>query len=152
VAFHLHRLKLVGAALHRAGYHKTDAADLAAGRVPLGFPEITALAAALGIPLAEISRPLTSAEKREWAFYRAAASDPRHVWDAARAAWTDKGLTDKDAAAIMGFQKSTLADAKRNPFALTFTAALQLTTALQTPGGPEALLPLPSRDKAEQTR
>jgi len=40
-------------------------------------------------------------KQRAWAFYRACAADPQHVWAAACTAWTSKGISDKEAAAIM---------------------------------------------------
>ena len=151
MAFHLHRLKLVGRALHRAGYHKTDAADLAAARSGLSDIRVTALATRLGVDIAELTRDLSPDEQRQWAFYRACAADPQHVWDAARTAWTAKGLTDKDAAAIMGLKATTVINTKFRLFALSFTAATRLTTALNILAGPEEVLPLPSHDGDQRT-
>jgi hypothetical protein len=92
---------------------------------------------------------LTPHEKREWAYYRTSATDPHHVWNAARALWRQHGLEDKDAAALMGLKPSTVADSRTKRFVLRFNAAQRLTTALNHPGGPEALLPLQSRDSAK---
>jgi hypothetical protein len=152
VAFHLHRLKLVGRPLHATGYHKTDAADLAAGRVPLTAVAVAELAEALDIEPTELHRALTPSENRAWAFYRVSAADPSRVWKAARDAWIGRGLTDKDAAKVMGFTPKAIAETKLRPFALSFTAALALTTALKIPAGPEAFLPLPKRAKPERDR
>ena len=109
------------------------------------------MATRLGVETAGLTRELTRDEQREWAFYRACAADPQHVWDAARTAWTANGLTDKEAAAIMGLKATTVVNTKFRLFALSFTAATRLTTALNIPAGPEALLPLPSRDSDERT-
>lgn len=152
MAFHLHRLKLVGRALQEAGYHKTDAADLAAARSNLSDVRVTALAMRLGVETTELARELSLDERRQWAFYRACAANPQHVWAAARAAWTSKGLTDREAATIMGLKATTVVNTKFRLFALSFTAATRLTTALDISAGPEALLPLPARDNPEQTR
>ena len=128
VAFHLHRLKLVGRALHRAGYQFRDAADLAAGRQLLSPHAVIQLANALAVSPLELTRPLSAEESREWAFYRAAATDPTHVWQAARRAWTSHGLTDKAAAELMGFKPKTLSKAKDRRFGINFAAAFSLTT------------------------
>lgn len=151
MAFHLHRLKLVGRALHAAGYHKTDAADLAAARLRLSQNDVTTLAGRLGIAASELLRNLSAQDQREWAFYRVSAANPRGVWVAARAAWSAKGMTDGEAAAVMGFSANVTASAHRRPFALSFVAARRLSTALSLPGGPEALLP-PQRDTTERNR
>lgn len=47
MAFHLHHLELVGRVLHNTGYHKTDAADLAAARSALSEAHVTAPASRL---------------------------------------------------------------------------------------------------------
>jgi hypothetical protein len=152
VAFHLHRLKLVGRTLHAAGYHNADAADIAAARNLLTQRDIDALAERLGVTRPDLTRQLTPDEQRQWAFYRASAANPREVWSAARAAWTSRGLSERDAAKVMGLKPTTIINTKYRVFALSFAAALRLTTALNVPGGPEALLPLPKRDTNEQTR
>src|SRR5262245_15739979 len=69
VAFHLHRLKLVGRPMHRCGFHTVDAADLAAGRTPLSEDRVDALAQRLGVVTIDLIRRLTECETREWAFY-----------------------------------------------------------------------------------
>jgi hypothetical protein len=152
VAFHLHRMKLVGRALHQAGYHNADAADLAAARTLISQSFLEELARRLGVSAAELSRPLTPDEQREWAFYRASAADPSYVWNAARSAWTAKGLSETAAAAIMGLNRTTVAHAVVRSHVLTFKSALRLSTALSLPGGPEAFLPLPTRDDPQQSR
>jgi hypothetical protein len=152
VAFHLHRLKLVGRALHQAGYHKTDAADLAAARSGLSEARVTALATRLGVGTAELARELSPDEQRQWAFYRACAADPQHVWAAARTAWAERGLQDKDAAALLGFSPKRLSKALAIGRPLQFEAAARLTTALNVPGGPEALLPSPKSNDQQPSR
>lgn len=152
MAFHLHRLKLVGRPLHAAGYHNADAADIAAARSLLSRTDIDTLAQRVGIPARELTRPLTHNEQREWSFYRGSASNPKHVWNAARDAWKTGGLSEKDAAKIMGVTMNAISAASRRPFALTFPAALKLSTALTLPGGPEALLPPPKRNTDEPNR
>lgn len=141
MAFHLHRLKLFGAALYRAGFHRTDAADLSAGRFVARHKALVALADRLGVTLHDLTRPLTAEESRAWAFYRSAAANPDHVWRSARIAWTDRSVTDKEAAHILGYKPKTVSDAQLQPFTMSFAAAMRLTTALNIPGGPEALLP-----------
>jgi hypothetical protein len=150
VAFHLHRLKLVGQPLHRAGFHKTDAADLSAARVPLSQGDIARLARAMGVETKDLRRALTTHEKREWAFYRSSAADAPEVWRKAREAWIQKQLTDRQAANIMRMSPSAVSPLRAA--VLAFPAALRLTTALKLPGGPEALLPWPVRDNAQRSR
>jgi hypothetical protein len=112
---------------------------------------VSALATALGVDTTELTRGLTRDEQRVWTFYRACAANPRRVWEAARTAWTAGGLDDKQAAAVMGVSSKVVASAARRPFALSFAAALRLTTALNIPGGPEALLPSPEGDSHDRT-
>ena len=102
VAFHLHRLKLVGAALRRAGYDRNTAADIAAARTALSAPSLSTLAVRLGSELHELTRTLTADELRQWSYYRRAASDPQYVWATACSAWRAAGLSDKEAAAVTG--------------------------------------------------
>lgn len=152
MAFHLHRLKLVGRALLEAGFHKTDASDLAAARVTLNPMRIQELAAALDVPEPELTRPLMPDEEREWHFYRIAAQHPDTVWRNARGAWTAHGLDQKRAAALMGYSAKRLSKALALNRPLHFHAAARLTTALKTPGGPEALLPSPKCDDQQPSR
>jgi hypothetical protein len=154
VAFHLHRLKLFGRALHQAGYDRNAAADLAAARMPVAAQLVAELALRLGITHKELTRPLSGEEARQWAFYRASAANPQHVWDAARAAWRTAGLTDREAATVMGYGPSVPSRARALPtkIALSFVAAARLTTALRIPEGPEAFLPpLLERDSDERS-
>jgi hypothetical protein len=154
VAFHLHRLKLVGQPLVRAGYNPNLAADIAQARFPWRLISPTALAAQFGINPNELTRELTDDERRQWAFYRASARNPDHVWNAARSAWSAAGLTDKQAASIMRYKQSNVSRATTRPHShvLNFDAAMRLTSALRVPGGPEALLPSPPRDTQESSR
>lgn len=144
MAFHLHRLGLVGISLIRAGYDANSAADLAAARRPLKPDTLTKLAEQLGIAEAQLTRALYSDETRQWAFYRASARNARVVWEAARAAWKQAGLSDSEASTILGYSRSVLTRAKKAPGmqALSFAAALRLTTALNITQGPETFLPL----------
>ncbi len=152
VAFHLHRLKLVGRALHRVGYHSADAADLAAARTILAPSDIAKLASHLRIPPLDFTRQLSSDEHREWAFYRVSAANPDAVWRAARTAWVARNLTDKQAATLLGYTPKSLSKAIRTHRPLQFPTAARLSTALNIPGGPEALLPLPTHNNQEPSR
>ena len=152
MAFHLHRRKLVGRPLIAAGYHKDDAADLAAARTRLTAVRLARLAEALCVEFQDLSRDLSEHEARAWSFYRAAARDPKFVWTAARQAWSNAGLTDKEAAAIIGVKPSTLAHYPARSVALTFNAAQRLTSALNIPRGPEIFLPLQKRDDGGRSR
>jgi len=141
----LHRLKLVGRALRRAGYDRNTAADVAAARTALTAPSLSTIAARLGSEVHELTRPLTADELRQWSFYRSAASNPQHVWSAASSAWRDAGLSDKQAAATMHYAPPTVSRglAQPNKHLLSFAAATRLATALNITEGPEAFLPLP---------
>jgi plasmid maintenance system antidote protein VapI len=153
VAFHLHRLKLVGRPLWQAGYDRNTAADIAAARTALSDPSLSKLAACLGTQVHELTRPLTVGELREWSFYRRAVSNPQHVWAAACAAWRAAGLSDKQAAMVMGYAAPTVTRALAHPSRsiLSFDRALRLTTALSITEGPEALLPLQQSVTAERS-
>jgi hypothetical protein len=144
VAFHLHRLKLVGAALRRAGYDRNTAADIAAARTALSAPSLSTLAVRLGSELHELTRTLTADELRQWSYYRQAASDPQYVWVAACSAWRAAGLSDKEAAAVMRYAAPTVTRALADPTRtiLSFERATRLASALNIARGPEAFLPL----------
>lgn len=154
VAFHLHRLELVGRSLLMAGYDRNRAADVAAARGALAQEEVVKLAEGLGIAVQQLTRKLSLEEQRAWSFYRLAAFEAEYVWTAARRLWQSNGLSDVEAARVMGYSKSAIAKAKTQPhrFTLTFEQAARLTTALNTMEGPEALLPLPNRDTARPSR
>ena len=152
VAFHLHRLRLLDRTLHAARYSKIDAADLAAARLALSHTDVATLARRLRIPAMHLVRSLTLEEQREWAFYRASAANPRHVWAAARAAWSANGITDRDAAHIMHLTPSAVCHALRQSTALTYPPARRLASALKLKGGPEAFLPLPASDDRDAKR
>lgn len=152
VAFHLHRLKLIGHRLRALGYDPNDAADLAAARMPLRLSAISALAARLELDRAELTRPLTHDEQRVWAFYRASAADPSTVWRNARAIWRAH-YSDQQAADIMGLNVSLVWRATaRGRVVLSFERAARLTTALNIADGPEAFLPRPARNDAQRSR
>jgi hypothetical protein len=152
VAFHLHRLKLVGRALLRAGYHAADAADLAAARAKLSANEIQLIANRLGTQPLDLIRDLTPHETRQWEFYRVSASKPDTVWCAARTTWMARGLTDKQAAALMGYTPKGLSKAINTRRPLQFLQAARLSTALNIPEGPEVFLPSPIHNDHQPSR
>jgi hypothetical protein len=155
VAFHLHRLKLVGRALRQVGFHPGDAADLAAARLPMSPGYLAYIAGALEVAPAELQRRLTSSEQRQWDFYRASAANPRQVWRKARDAWRAASLTDHEAAHILQIQPALIRRATSvagRPVTLSFERAVRLSTALNIFPGPEAFLPSPPRDDEPKTR
>lgn len=143
MAFHLHRLGLVGRALREAGYNVHDAADLAAGRTKLTTAACTQSAERLGIAVQQLTRDLTEEEVRSWSFYRRAAADPNYVWASARAAWQAASCTAQQAADIMGLDASVVWRSVAAPTrrVLDFNRAVRLTTALNITEGPERFLP-----------
>jgi hypothetical protein len=155
VAFHLHRLKLVGRALRQVGFHPADAADLAAARLPMSRAYINYIARVLEVAPAELQRDLTSSEQREWDFYRASAANPRQVWRNARDAWRAASFTDLQAADILKVQPALIrraASGTGRPVTLSFERAVRLSTALNIFPGPEAFLPSPPRDNEPKSR
>lgn len=100
----------------------------------------------------KLFRGLSDEENRGWSFYRAASANPRAVWGKARDAWTERGLQDKDAAALLGYSPKRLSKALAVGRPLQFEAAARLTTALNVPGGPEALLPSPKSNDQQPSR
>ena len=97
MAFHLHRLGLVGRALREVGYNMHDVADLAAGRTSLKSTDTTEMAKRLGIAEQQLTRDLTEQENRIWAFYRRSAADPKYVWNSARVAWQAAEFSEQQA-------------------------------------------------------
>jgi hypothetical protein len=95
---------------------------------------------------------LTHDERREWAFYRASATDPDYVWKAARTAWITHGLSDREAAKLIGYTPKALSIAMHTHRPLQFSTAARLTTALKIPEGPEAFLPLPTHNDQQPSR
>ena len=154
MAFHLHRLGLVGRALRNAGYNVHDAADLTAGRTVLSSVGATGLAERLGIAVQQLSRELSEDERRAWSFYRRAAAAPQHVWSSARRTWHLANLSDQEAATIMGIDKTSIAQALSKPSrrVLSFEHAARLTTALNILEGPEVFLPTPKNNDPQQSR
>lgn len=154
MAFHLHRLGLVGRALRDAGYNVHDAADLAAGRTALNSMSATGLAERLGIAVQQLSRELSDDETRAWSFYRRAAADPQHVWRNAQQAWRTAGVNDQQAADIMGVNPSVLRLSRiaATRYTLSFERASKLTTALNIVEGPELFLPSPKRPSSQPSR
>jgi hypothetical protein len=154
VAFHLHRLKLAGRRLREVGINPNSAADLAAARTPLTTIAAYALARILDVSTTELTRALEPDEVRVWAFYRAAAANPRHVWDSARRAWRAACCSDVQAAQIMGVDPSVIwrAATAPNRHILSFERAKRLTTALSIAQGPEVFLPLPKDEDQQPSR
>lgn len=144
VAYHLHRLHLTGPALRRVRYlSRPGLQDLTQGRRPLNDAKAALLAQALNIPTSELTRPLTPDEDAAWAFYRTSARNPRHVWQQAQTLWRAAGLSNRQAAEVMGLPYYTPANAlnvRRRPITLSYPPALLLTTALVIPEGPDRLL------------
>lgn len=155
MAFHLHRLGLVGRALREVGYNMHDAADLAAGRMSLKSADTTELAERLGIAEQQLTRSPTNEEGRAWAFYRRAAANPSYVWNSARTAWRAANCSDRQAAGIMGLKKSNVSTAVSSTATrrvLTFHQAARLTTALNIIDGPESFLPLSNNSDPQHSR
>lgn len=155
VAFHLHRLKLVGEPLRNTGFVPSRYLGLLTkARVPLTSPDVEELARRLHTAAEDISRPLTKAESDEWAFYRYSAANLAQVWEHAQALWKAAGLTNADAARILDINYRTLSRclAHEDPFALSFDGAQKLCGAIGLPG-PTAFIDGPlDRDDENASR
>ena len=103
LAFHLHRLNLTGAPLRSALHGKSRISTaLTQARMSISVRAMAELAVSLNIPAYELTRELTEQESGEWEFYRNSAQNRFHVWTTASAHWRDHGLSDREAANIIG--------------------------------------------------
>ena len=109
LAYHLHRLHLTGAPLREALKGKALLATaLSQARASVDQAFISELAAALSITADELSRTPTDEEAREWMFYRTSARNPQSVWRHASELWSKHGVSNKQAAAIIGMKHPNL--------------------------------------------
>lgn len=109
LAYHLHRLNLNGEPLRNALKGKAYLATaLSQGRASIDLNFIDTLAASLSITADELSRPPTEIEAREWGFYRTSARSPREVWQRAAVLWRSRGISNVQAAAIIGMKQPNL--------------------------------------------
>lgn len=142
VAFHLHRLDLVGEPLRRCAFVPIrHVGDVTSARSPLTSRDVLELAKRLGIDDGELSRPLTEAENEEWAFYRASMRNVLGVWHRAEKLWRHAGMSSADAADILGIDRRTLYRclSNKDAFALSFEGAQRLCIAINL-GSPADLI------------
>jgi hypothetical protein len=95
------------------------------------------------LPFHELTRHLTDEEVAAWRFYRVSAAHHAIVWQRARDAWQQRGLTLTEAARVMGFTPahSSLAlkpDSRRRILALP--PAARLADACALPAGAETFI------------
>lgn len=151
-AFHLHRLKLTGKRLRDCGFCRGKLVPLLVqGGMCLTSELVCELAAALGVPSEELTRPLTDEETREWRYYRFAAAHPDRVWSTLQRIITAHGLTLAETAAIMGMERGHLVRnlsnaAPRGHRVLSYAAASRFCLAMGMAGGTDGLID--SRDIA----
>ncbi|WP_143149164.1 hypothetical protein [Hyphomicrobium sp. CS1BSMeth3] len=145
LAYHLHRLHITDRTIaHENRIPRSLFRDIRHAKLQLSSTDIAKLAKILHIDMLELTRPLTADELERWHFYRQSARHPREVWRNAHKAWKQAGLTTQQAAKIMAVPTHTPRNAlndRRKPEAMTFAAALRLTTALNLSSGPQTLLP-----------
>lgn len=109
MAYHLHRLSLTGQPLRDALRGKAYLATaLSQARASIDHDFITTLAADLNIAADELSRSPTEHEAREWKFYRTSARNPQEVWRHASELWSRHGISNNQAAAIIGMKQPNL--------------------------------------------
>ena len=110
LAYHLHRTNNRTTALTHAGItlDKQVAGDLVHGRMEVTASDVTFVAQHLGLPEAELSRPLSQEEVEAWAFYRTSARNRLAVWERARSLWRRASMPDTQAAQTMGLTKGAL--------------------------------------------
>ena len=136
MAFHLHRLNLIGDRLLPTGFlPKSHLRHLTAARLPLAERDVTDLAARLHINVEELRRPLTQPESEEWAFYRSSTVNPRKIWARAHSLWRAAGLSNAEAARILDINKGTLlhclvGEDDERLVALSHPAASRLASAI----------------------
>ena len=94
---------------------------------------VSDLAKRLGVPPADLSRPLTEYEAEGWAFYRTSARHRLHVWRRAQLSWDRAGLSLRLAAAVMDLKPYRVAHALTDPerrLVMSHEAAAHLALAL----------------------
>jgi hypothetical protein len=111
MAYHLHRTHNRTTALTRAGIttDKQVASDLVQGRMDVSASDLAFIAQRLGLPEAELSRPLSYQEEEAWTFYRLSARNRLVVWERARSRWRNINMPDIHAAQAMGLSRDGLA-------------------------------------------
>lgn len=127
------------------------ATALSQGRAAIDQDFISTLAADLNIAADELSRSPTEHEAREWRFYRTSARSPQDVWRHASELWSRHGISNNQAAAIIGMKQPnlTLALNGRHTGVFDWQYAVRLSEAINlTP--PEQFLP-PGFDEAHDT-
>jgi len=135
VAFHLHRLNLVGEPLRNTAIlPDRHIALLSTARATLADRDIDELARRLCIHSTDLRRPLTDQETLEWRFYRVSARYPHEVWSRAKAAW-EPHMTHSHAARLLGLPRQTLylciVDPPETPHTiLSYKPALRLAADL----------------------
>lgn len=144
MAFHLHRLNLIGEPLRKAlGEKSYLATALSQARIDISPDFITELAVNLGLRSDDLLRDLLENEAREWSFFRESARRPKEVWAEAQARWEAAGLSQQDVAALTGIRQSHISETisgKRN-LALDWHQARSILLAAGADNTPETLLP-----------
>lgn len=153
LAYHLHRLQLTGQPLRDALKGKAYLATaLSQARASVNHDFIEMLATSLNIAADELNRSPTDDESREWSFYRNSARNPKDVWRHASELWKQRGVSDKQAASIIGMKHPNLSRALSGKPVDVFDwqYAQRLSEAINvTP--PERFLP-PELDKPTNNR
>lgn len=146
VAFHLHRLRLTGKRLRDCGFVPGyQVRELAQARLRLAIHDVEKLASCMDVPVVELARDLTVREAEIWSFYRASARQAGKVWARARVAWERQHLSVREAALIMGLDRTVVArntqpHRRRGYKVFPFDAAERLAIALVQAKGPSFLL------------
>lgn len=146
VAYHLHRLKLVGKPLRDSGFCQGKLLPLLlqAG-LELSAADTHRLAKGLRADVSELTRPLTDGEAAEWRYYRYVAAHPDKVWRAIQCLITRHGLTLTEVSNIMQVERGRVARnlrqaPRRGHHVLGFAPANRLCIALRLPGRTDALI------------
>ena len=146
MAYHLHRLHLIGEPLRKALNGKADISTaLTHARMNMSRSAIIELATCLGIAADDLTRSLTDDEARQWSFFRSSAKHHAHVWSKALEHWKAAGLTQRDVANITGIPQPNISNALRmkSHDTLDWKQANALLDAAGAKTAPESLLPLP---------
>jgi hypothetical protein len=136
VAYHLHRLKLIGDPLRDTAFVPDRyVSEISLGRAPLTEKDVAELALRLSVRPSELTRELTQDETNEWRFYRISARYPHEVWSRARESWRTANLTNTQAAQILGMDPGLLSKCfppqpAQPKMLFTFSAAQRLAKKL----------------------
>jgi hypothetical protein len=112
-------------------------------RLTVTAADVMELAKHLGLLPRQLLRPLHADEAECRAFYRRSARHRVHVWRRARACWQTAGISARLAATIMQVRYGNLSQAlddRPRGRVLAHAPARKLTSALNMPAGPKALL------------